>query len=95
MRFTAHAIERMQHRNFPQSVVEAIVSYGVANFVKGAVSVMLDNQAIGLVAETDKYLAIKLERYRGHMPLSVIKDKSSLWLVALVVLRNKSKKSGV
>lgn len=80
MRLTAHAAHRMQHRNFPRCVVEAIVSYGVAYFVKGAVSVMLDNQAIGLVAETDKMLAIKLERYRGTY--AVIGDEGQIITVA-------------
>lgn len=65
MNMTTHASERMQQRAFPKHVVEAIVKYGEGYFVKGAESVMLDKRSLRLVAETNRRLAVELERYRG------------------------------
>ena len=65
MQLTKHAAARMVQRNFSAHVVEAILTYGKSQFVRGAESVILDRKALELVAADDLRLAINLERYRG------------------------------
>ena len=65
MQLTKHAAERLVQRNFPLHVSETILTYGKTRFVRGAESVLLDDEALNLVAAEDRRLAISLERYRG------------------------------
>lgn len=65
MKLTHHAAQRIQQRAFPLHVVETIIQFGRAQFVRGAESIMLDKRALRLIAEHNNRLAIELERYRG------------------------------
>ena len=80
MNLTSHAVERMTERNFSRATVDAIISFGAVKFVNGAESLMLDKQALGLIADEDYALAKRLERYRGSYV--VIGDSGKIVTVA-------------
>lgn len=65
MQMTRHAERRRAQRGFRSGMVEMIAAYGTAQHAKGAISVTLDSNTIDLIAEDDRRLRHRLERYRG------------------------------
>ncbi|PRX27136.1 hypothetical protein SAMN05216257_1169 [Meinhardsimonia xiamenensis] len=65
MQLTRHAEQRLQDRCLPRDVVATIYAYGSFRHARGAVSLMLDREAIDLAAEGDRRRRNRLERYCG------------------------------
>ena len=65
MRMTRHATERCRQRNLPTDILNLIQSYGAPVHSRGALSLMLDDATIDLIAEGDLRRRQALRRYRG------------------------------
>lgn len=65
MRMTRHATERLAQRNLPLDVLRLIQSYGKPVHSRGALSLMLDDGTLDLIAEGDLRRRQALTRYRG------------------------------
>ncbi|MFD2741173.1 hypothetical protein ACFSUD_16460 [Sulfitobacter aestuarii] len=65
MRMTFHATERRTQRNLPLDILRLIQSYGEPVHSRGALSLMLDDATIDLIAEGDLRRRQSLSRYRG------------------------------
>lgn len=65
MRMTRHATERRTQRNLPMDILRLIQSYGEPVHSRGALSMMLDDVTIDLIAEGDLRRRQSLRRYRG------------------------------
>jgi len=80
MQLTAHARARSIQRSVPHHVVETIVDFGRPTHSRGALSIVLDRQALALAAsELDCRDVIRLERYLG---VYVIADGAAVITVA-------------
>ena len=65
MRVTRHATERRAQRNLPVDILQLIQSYGEPVHSRGALSLMLDDATLDLIAEGDLRRRQSLSRYRG------------------------------
>ncbi len=65
MRMTRHATERQTWRNLPIDILQLIQSHGAPVHSRGALSVMLDDGTLDLIAEGDIRRRQSLLRYRG------------------------------
>lgn len=65
MRITRHATERRIQRNLPVDILRLIQSYGEPVHSRGAISLMLDEATLDLIAEGDLRRRQSLSRYRG------------------------------
>ena len=65
MRMTRHATERSTQRNLPIDILRLIQSYGEPVHSHGALSLMLDDATLDLIAEGDLRRRQDLVRYRG------------------------------
>lgn len=65
MRMTHHANERRTQRNLPVDILQLIQSYGEPVHSRGALSIMLDDATLDLIAEGDLRCRQSLSRYRG------------------------------
>jgi hypothetical protein len=65
MRMTRHASDRHIQRNLPLDILRLIQSYGEPVHSRGALSLMLDDATIDLIAEGDRRRRQSLKRYRG------------------------------
>lgn len=65
MRMTRHANERRAQRNLPVDILRLIQSYGEPVHSRGALSMMLDDATLDLIAEGDLRRRQSLSRYRG------------------------------
>jgi hypothetical protein len=65
MRMSHHAIERRAQRNLPIDILRLIQSYGEPVHSRGALSLMLDDATLDLIAEGDLRRRQSLNRYRG------------------------------
>ncbi|WP_139214991.1 hypothetical protein [Palleronia marisminoris] len=62
---THHASRRSIQRNLPMDILRLIQSYGQPIHSRGALSLMLDEDTIDLIAEDDLRRRQSLRRYRG------------------------------
>ena len=65
MRMTRHATTRQTQRNLPMDILRLIQSYGEPVHSRGALSLMLDDTTLDLIAEGDLRRRQSLNRYRG------------------------------
>jgi len=65
MQMTHHAEERRAQRNLPLEIVQLIQAHGSPRHCHGALSLMLDDATIDLIAEGDLRRRQALCRYRG------------------------------
>ena len=65
MRMTRHATTRQTQRNLPVDILRLIQSYGEPVHSRGALSLMLDDATLDLIAEGDLRRRQSLSRYRG------------------------------
>lgn len=65
MRMTHHATKRSTQRNLPVDILRLIQSYGEPVHSGGALSLMLDDATLDLIAEGDLRRRQSLSRYRG------------------------------
>ncbi|MBJ6372710.1 hypothetical protein [Sedimentitalea arenosa] len=65
MRLTRHATERRTLRNLPVDILQLIRDYGEPVHSRGALSLMLDDATLDLIAEGDLRRRQSLSRYRG------------------------------
>ena len=65
MRTTRHAARRQTQRCIPDHMVRLIRDHAQPVHSRGAVSLMLDDDTIDLVAEDDRHHRDRLRRFRG------------------------------
>ena len=65
MRMTRHATGRCTQRCLPADILRLIQAYGRPIHSRGALSIMLDDATINLIAESDLRRRQVLSRYRG------------------------------
>ena len=65
MRMTRHATERQTLRNLPMDILQLIQFYAEPTHSRGALSLMLDDATIDLIADGDLRRRQFLSRYRG------------------------------